>query len=252
MPEQQLALRESGEIAAAAPMDVLSLVMAAAKDPTISVDKMNALLDFKERIDAVDARRAYTAAMAAMSAELPRIKKDGTIDLGSKGKIPFATWEQIDAVIRPILRKHGFTLNFPTRVESGQTIMACVVSHIAGHSERSETVCKPDPGPGRNETQSGGSGRSYAKRYLTKDMLNIVTEGADDDGKGSGFISTDEAKKVHDLMMALELDQPRNAAQRKAFFKFAGVEVVEHIQRYDLERVLTALRSKLREKEQGK
>lgn len=237
-PAQSLAVSESAQL--------LSVIAAAARDPQCDVEKMRALLKFKQEIDGDEARKAYWRAMAEMSAEMPRVKKDGKIDLGSKGSIPFSTWDEMDRVIRPILKKHGFSLSFPTRVDGSTLVMACVVSHIGGHSERSEAICKPDPGHARNETQAVGSGRSYAKRYLTKDMLNIVTEGVDDDGKASGFISTQETDKIYALLDGCEL----SAERRAAWLKYMGVDLVEHVQKFDYDRAVSSLRAEL--KKQGK
>lgn len=233
----------SQEIAVSEP-SVLAIISAAAADPSVDVAKMNALLEFKERLDARDARAQYTAAMAAMQPSLPRVRKNGTIDLGKGKGIPFASWEDIDGVIRPMLSRHGFSLSFPTRIEGEKTIMTCIVSHAGGHSERSDSYVLPDKGPGRNDTQAVGSGRKYTKRYLALDMLNIVTEGVDDDGAATSYLTPDQVNRVLDMVTACDL----TGDSMKRFLTFAAADTIEHIQRADFNRVMEALNSALRKR----
>ena len=87
--------------------------------------------------------------------------------------------------------------------------------------------------------------RSYGKRYLYVDILNIITEGADDDGKASGFITTEQANKLHDLMAACEL----TAERKTRFLAMMKVDALEHIQQYDFERAAEALRAEFRKKQ---
>ena len=245
---EQQALIPMPETALAPAQDqFLSIIAAAVSNPQIDTAKMEALLAMKERVDAKEAEKEFHGAMAAMSAEMPRVKKNGSIDLGKGKPVPFAKWEDCDAVLRPILKRHGFSLSFVTRVEGGQLLMACVVSHVGGHSERSECAVQADSGPGRNATQAIGSGRSYAKRYLALDMLNVVTEGADDDGKAAGRITEQQAGSIHDMIAELELSD----ARRKALLKTFGVGSVEEVQHYSFEPLMALLRQELAMKRAG-
>ena len=159
---------------------VYELIRVATTDAGVSPEKLRALFALKQDVDAANAREQFDRAFALMASEMPRVQRDGTISKITregidKGSIPFATWENVDTVIRPILQRHGFSLRFTTRMAETVEIMTAVLSHVGGHSETSETRVKPDPGPGRNDTQAWGSGRSYTKRYLTLDLRNIGT-----------------------------------------------------------------------------
>ena len=49
---------------------------------------------------------------------MPRVAKNGTIRLGEgKGVIPFATWEDMDTALRPVMQRHGFSLSFDVQPE---------------------------------------------------------------------------------------------------------------------------------------
>ena len=115
-PETQLASIE--------PSPMLSMIERAARDPAVDIDKMERLMLMKERADAANARQAFDDAMADMQPKLPSIGERGN----AAGRYTFALWEDINAVIKPILQQHGFALTFRTNFErSGQ-------SHAAGGS----------------------------------------------------------------------------------------------------------------------
>ena len=118
--------------------------------------------------------------------------------------------------------------------------MTCTVSHILGHSKSSQMQLPPDTGPGRNALQAIGSAHSYGKRYLTLDMLNIITEGEDSDGGKAYPLTSEQLNNVRSMVDACELKgQPL-----KAFLTFAGAASVEMIQQHRYDDVMQALRKK--------
>ena len=162
---------------------LMELIGAIARDPAVDVARIDALISLKERMEARDAEKEFNRDFAAAMLEMPRVTKRGVKDMGGKGQIPYATYEDVDAAIRPVEVKHGFARSFLTRpADKPGCVMVLRLTHRAGHSITSERYCRPDPGPGRNDTQAEGSGESYGRRYLTLAIWNIVTVGADDDG----------------------------------------------------------------------
>jgi hypothetical protein len=101
------------------------------------------------------------------------------------------------------------------------------LAHELGHEEISECPVKSDAGPGRNSTQAEGSGRSYMKRYLTLDMLNIVTEGQDNDGSTAEPITKDQADTIDTLVTDLKFTPER----MKKFLAFAKAPSIDLIQK---------------------
>lgn len=156
-----------------------------ATDPNVDVDKLERLIAMKERADAQAAKAAFTRAFAKMQGALPEVKKLGlNPTLGSS----YAKFEDIQRAIRPVLEKHGFALNF--FVNSGDVMsITARLSHQEGHYEET-TVNVGDPSElknrGVNNVQAKGSAISYAKRYATGALLNIVTVDEDDDGAAAG------------------------------------------------------------------
>ena len=177
-----------------AEQSLLSAIVHVARDPQLDVAKLEALMRMQFEVEKRQAEKEFIEAFARLSSRLPRIKKEGGIDLGGKGKIAFARIEDMDKVIRPLLTAEGFTLSFDSSPkEGGGLVVSGHLMHSAGHS-RTATIPLPlDVGPGRNSLQAVGSTLQYGKRYLTEMLLNLVREGADDDGiKGAMRFATEE------------------------------------------------------------
>jgi hypothetical protein len=236
---QELAPVADNRIARASEPTMLDIIREASVDPRVDVDKLAALMGLQERVEARDAERAFNADLAAAMAEMPNVRKDGVKDMGTKGSIPYATYEHLDRIIRPIERRHGFCRIFITEpLEKAGTLMTCKLLHKGGHSISSTRFQPPDPGPGRNETQAIGSADSYARRYLTLAIWNIVTVGADDDANSVDVISDQQLSNITDMLNDLELPPARLAA----FLKFAAAPSVERIKSRDYDRVMAELR----------
>jgi hypothetical protein len=199
-------------IAAAQPGSMLTVIQAAATNPLVDVTKMQALLEMQFKLEERQAERSFNQALARVTKGMPRIQKNGLIDLGvdkqsnkARGAIPFARWEDMDAIIRPRLEEEGFTLSFnsaPRQGDGGGAVVSGTLLHECGHSRTVSIPLPLDSGPGRNNLQAMGSTLSYGKRYCTEMLLNIVREGADDDGKSGGtrYITEAQADEVRALM----------------------------------------------------
>lgn len=209
------------------PESLLPAIIELAKDKSVDVNKLEALLGMQAKMEGRQAEKEAIEAFARMSASLPRVKKNGTISLGkdqhgkSKGEIAFATWSDMDRVLRPALAAEGFTLSFNSAPrEGGGLVVTGELMHRSGHV-RSATIPLPlDQGPGRNNLQAVGSTLSYGKRYLAEMLCNIVRDDDDDGLKGGmAFITNDEADELRDLMAKTKTNEER----------FCGIFNVAHL-----------------------
>ena len=132
--------------------------------------------------------------------EMPSIAKLGVKDMGDKGRIPYARYEDIDRAIRPIEARHGFARSFRTEPGEAGILLTLVLTHRAGHSVTSTRLMPPDPGPGRNAIQAQGSGESYGRRYATLSLWNIITENIDDDAQRAGWVTEQQANSIEDMI----------------------------------------------------
>jgi hypothetical protein len=212
------------------PIDrVLVAVIAAASDPAVDVSKMRELLGLQKELMALQADQQFDAAFHRLQAEMPRIKRSGAVEYKGKIAFHFATWEAIDSVIRPLLQREGFSLSFdtvPRQGDGGGVIVTGTLSHVGGAKRTASIPVALDSSGGKNNIQGMGSSFSYGKRYTTTALLNIVTEGEDDDGArgGARFISEAQADELRELC--------RMAGRQEGAF-IAGVFEGSNIRSFD-------------------
>ena len=151
---------------------MLDVIEAASRDQSVDVVKLSALLDMQERIVARNAAAAFNHALSRVSAHMPRVKKNGRVDLGGGKGYDFARWEDMDSVVAPLLRQEGFTLAFDCQAkDGGGAIITGTLLHRDGHTRSSSIPLSLDSGAGRNNLQAMGSTLSYGKRYTTEMLL---------------------------------------------------------------------------------
>lgn len=214
------------------PNSLLPAILELARDKAVDVTKLDALLKMQAQLEDRQAKQEAIQAFARLSAAMPRVKKNGTISLGedkttgkARGSIPFARWEDIDKVIRPLLAAEGFTLSFDsTAKEGGGLIVTGELMHRSGHVRTAMIPLALDTGPGRNNLQAMGSTLSYGKRYCAEMLLNIVREGDDDDGNKGGvaYITPEQCEELQALIRETGTDEKR-------FLNTMGVEELGQI-----------------------
>jgi hypothetical protein len=222
-----------------------AFLMQALANPDISADKMQVMLQMRREILHDQAKEAYQEAFAAFSAEMPAVERDGMVDLGpGKGRFPFTTYEQMDKILRPLLVKHGFSLQFWSS-DAENKEMIIVHGALIGHGWQRESVypVPPDVGPGRNALMARGSAQTYAKRYIADLLCNIVRKGIDDDARRA-MQATIDPKQVAELNRLIKLTN----TNEEGFLKMmvTDAESVGDIRPRDYPRLLMALQEKQR------
>jgi hypothetical protein len=180
---QQVLPEMPAPAAEALAVPVVTMFERLATNPDVDVAKLEKLIAMQERILAHDAKAAFDAAFSEMQGEIPIVSEKGEILVKGELRSTYAKNEDIQRVVKPILQKHGFALRFRNEVlEGGKLKVIGILSHRSGHSESDEFVTKADDSGSKNDIQAIGSARSYGQRYTTLALLNIATEGEDDDG----------------------------------------------------------------------
>lgn len=201
---------------------MLELIGQLARDPSVDPVKLQAILDMQMQLEHRQAEIAFNEAFARLMTRLPRIKKNGFIEYppnpqakteaGRKGsRVPYAKWEDVDTAIRLMLLDEGFWLSFDTEppLPNGSFVRVGWLNHIGGHRRCAKTPPLPlDTSGGKNNIQGGGSTASYGNRYTTRDLLNLVFEGEDDDGVRGGreLINDEQLHQIQDLVSELGVD----------------------------------------------
>lgn len=162
---------ETGESAT-----ILSVISRAASDPNVDIDKMERLLQMHERMQDRQAEAQFAADLAEMQDQLPSIGERGN----AAGRYTYALWEDINAAIKPILKRFGFALTFRTDFSDGIAVTG-VLTHRSGHREETTIKLPADGSGNKNAVQAVASSVSYGKRYTAGALLNLTSHGEDDD-----------------------------------------------------------------------
>lgn len=171
--------------AGAEPTNLLAVIARAAADPRTDTAKMQSLLNMQKDIVAEEARIAYIGAKLLLTRKLPTINKDGKIEFKDKGAgkavLKYASFENINDVIGPLLDQFGFDLWFSS--EPGVAGMINVIGHLDhqnGYTRQTVFPMPHDASGGKSGAQGWASAFSFGKRITTIGLLNIQTRAVED------------------------------------------------------------------------
>lgn len=201
---------------------VLDIISRAARDPSIDIEKLERLIAMQERVQARESELAFNRAFAAMQPKLPSITKGNQIV--HKGQVisEYAEWADISKIVTPIMSESGFSLSFKSSNSGNQVSVTAILRHEMGHKDESTLALPIDTSGAKNAVQSVGSTISYGKRYTGCPLLNIVTEGEDDDASSTG-------PKVQ-VQAARDAPFPQGPARNKSELKTRCREVWRDIE----------------------
>lgn len=230
---------------------LMAVIIRAASDPAMDVDKVERLMAMHERAQARQAKLAFFDAKRAMRPALPVITMKGHIVIRDKNNpnnviqdTAFARFEDIHEAIMPVLTEHGFELDFRNGMApDGKVRVTTVLTHEAGHEETTYFDLPHDSSGSKNAVQAIGSSTSYAKRYGTLSILNIRVAGEDDDANTAipdACISKEQRDKING-----ELDNLN--ADKAAFCRYLKVESVADILAKDFDKAWKAVEAKRRQ-----
>lgn len=188
---------------------LIAMIERVAKDPSIDLDRMERLQAMLERAMQTRRQVAYASALAAMQPELPEIVERGKIGISQGKGYTFARWEDINDAIKPVLGRHGFSLQF--KIDNAEKVVevTCILTHRDGHSEATSMQLPVDLTGSKNPVQAAGSSVSYGKRYTVSALLNLTSRGEDDDARGTvtrQTIGAAQLKEIEDLIEATSTD----------------------------------------------
>lgn len=163
-----------------ASQSLLPMIDKLVERPDFDVEKLERLLDMQERIMTRSAMEQFNAAMAMMQDELPSIA-----ERGKAHNTKYATFEDINDVAKPIMKRHGFAVSFRVHNIQGGIEVTGVLMHKGSHREETTMTLPLDTSGSKNAVQAVGSSVSYGKRYVMSALLNITTRSEDDDGESA-------------------------------------------------------------------
>ena len=168
-----------------------------------------------------EAEKAFNAAFARL--KFPPIKKTKK-SLNSY----YPPWEEVQAIIEPILGAEGFGLTFTASEPNPKNMIAVTgtLLHRLGHS-RESTVYQPIDAvsKGMNANQAIGSATTYGQRYCARMMLNLRFVGLDDDAASMSLLTQQERNSIEDILAEI------GGNGRESLLAFTGYKAVSEIKR---------------------
>jgi len=154
-----------------------SKLMEIALNQNADVEKLEKLMAMQERWDANQARKQYFEALTEFQSKCPVIKKKK-----AGHNYMYAPLSDIVAQIKEPLKSCGLSYRFE-QCHNNAIEIACVVTHVSGHSERATMKSDADSTGSKNMIQAAGSAVTYLQRYTLISALGITTADEDMDGR---------------------------------------------------------------------
>jgi hypothetical protein len=206
---------------------MIALIERVLLNDDVPIEKLEKMLDMKERLDAAQARKAFDLAISLAKAEIPPIIKSRQVKFQPTGK-PEVNYQHEDLagiaiVVDPILSKFGLSYRYRTSQEGDRISVTCVISHRDGYSEETTLTGGRDESGSKNNFQAVGSAVTYLQRYTLKAALGLAAAHDDDSGKAEakGFLSEEQFRDLNNLMVDAGADQK--------FLRIYGVETLEEL-----------------------
>jgi len=185
--EGQLMITEQDVKLATQPSDnqsLMQIIEKVAASPDINVDKLQKLLELKTQWDAIEARKAYHAAMTRFKENPPQITKNKHVSFQTSRGVTEYDHATLDHVVDEItagLSAQGIGLRWTTAQQGPAISVTCVLTHELGHSESTTLGANPDDSGGKNSIQAIGSAVTYLQRYTLLAACGMAPKSADDD-----------------------------------------------------------------------
>lgn len=173
-----IAKPEGQAVQVADPM--VSMIERLITTPDLPIERLNAAMDLRERQMNKEAEQDFNRAFAAAMAEMPPVPRNGE---NKHLKRKYSTLDDLINTTRPVLARHGLSLNWQTGIDGAQVWVRAIVRHASGHQISTEERGSRDKSGSMNELQGGGSTQTYLKRYSGFAILGMASgDEADDDG----------------------------------------------------------------------
>ncbi len=195
------------ELQELAPVDpMVSMIERIALDPDADLEKLERMLQMKERMESERDRRAFSEAMSKCQSEMEPVARNKRNDQTNSN---YSDLSAIYKICKPVAGRHGFSFSvFPEKSQSqGFLAFRWSLRHSSGYEETGHADLPiDDKGIKGSVNKTGihafGSTASYARRYLFCMVFDIATTDDDDGNGASGVaaISAEQFEVLRDLI----------------------------------------------------
>ena len=218
-------MSEDREIAAAVPLNItvsddgagsVDRLITMAVEGNADIEKLEKLIDLKNREEARMAREEYDRCFADMQSEFRPVARSKT---GDKSK--YAPLDSLQRGYGPIIAKHGFSYRWSEdTLDEGRLRVSLTISGH-GHSQSNHKdlpAYEPDTGatsgkPIMNILQAEGTRSTYGHRYTFIAGFGLIIEDEDTDG----VMKFDDGVKYGDYI--LRIDEETNLESLRELVK---------------------------------
>lgn len=209
------------------PTNLLAVISRAASDPSVDIEKVERLIALHERLQETAAKAAFNDAMADAQAEMEPISRNAS---NPQTRSKYATYDKLDAAVRPIYTRHGFSISYDTG-ECAKPDYVLVLAYVSkGAFTKTYRIEMPADGKGAKggdvmtKTHATMGAVSYGKRGLLKAIFNLAEGEGDRDG------NTDEEPCISEKQIA-DLDAliSEVGADKAKFLKHIKVDSLDQI-----------------------
>lgn len=160
---------------------LMGMIERLAQNPDFDLNRLQKLLDIKAQWDAAEARRAYTAAMAAFKSEPLKIFKTKDVNIPGGAKFKHATLADVCDGVVANLGKHGLSHAWvPKQLDNGWVEITCVMTHELGHSEKFALRAPPDDSGKKSPVQQIASTKTMLERYTLTAAVGLGASDMED------------------------------------------------------------------------
>lgn len=233
------------------PASMLEIIARASTDPTVNVDKMNAILDFKQRVEKEEAENAFHAAMKVAKREFGVVVKDKP---NPSTNSKYATLENVSKVIDPILSQNGFSLSFAMEQSPlpEHYRIVCDCTHTEHGKAVSftkrfvyDTVCDAvgmKGNPTKTKIHGIQSAVTYARRNLKLMIFDVAVVGHDDDAAAAGNAAMRSISDAQFDCLMKAIDDV--GADKSAFCNFFEIDGINKLPTKDYDRAMEMIARK--------
>jgi hypothetical protein len=168
---------------------IVNMIERATRDPSVDIEKMERLMAMHERLLDREAEQAFNDAMRLAQAEMEPVRNNAS---NPQTRSKYATLQAVDAVLRPIYNKHGFSISYDTGDGAPENHVRVLAYVSRGRFTRTYKQDMPADGKGAKgndvmtKTHAAGSAMTYGRRYLLGGIFNVTFTNDDDGNAASG------------------------------------------------------------------
>lgn len=184
-------------------------LLAVAVSQNVDLQKLTQLMDFKERWERGEAKKAYVVAMNSFKANPPLIVKNEIAKFeGKNGEIiewEYSTLDHIHDAVLSELSRHGISHRWVIEQPHPETVrVTCVLTHKLGHSEQTTLEGPIDRSGSKNSIQAIGSSAKYLERYSLMAATGLADQSPDTDALAASPSQGSEDRNAKDFLRLIQ------------------------------------------------